>query len=104
MSTLTGSLALANGKQTNTEITHLHFKAIVVHFLPDLQFGGATSDVNKFFVHVVDVVDRVRVGVDEGARRGGGEGTRGGDCSGGGSLARSLTRVVCSGNDGERAN
>ena len=29
--------------QTNTEIAHLHFKAAIVHFLPDLQFGGATS-------------------------------------------------------------
>ena len=71
MSTLTGSLSLANGKQTNTEIAHLHFKAVVVHFLPDLQFGGATSDVNKFFVHALVVVDRVRVGADEGWRGGG---------------------------------
>ena len=60
-----------------TEIAHLHFKAVVavaavaavvVHFLPHLQFQA--SDVNKFFVRVVD--DRDRVGEDEGGREEGG--------------------------------
>ena len=84
MSTLTRS----DKWQTNTEIAHLHFKAVVavvavvVHFLPHLQFQA--SDVNKFFVRVVD--DRDRVGEDEGGREEGGR--RGGDCNGGGSFVR----------------
>ena len=87
--------------QTNTEIAHLHFKAAIVHFLPDLQFGGAPDDVNTLLVRVV--VDCVaaawaatRVRVREGWR------LRWGWFAP--SLVRSLTRVVCSGNNGERAN